>query len=176
MRKCLLILVLFLFFAVPVEAKIITGGVEVSVNQAREELFSNSAPNPDFNLLKSNLIDINHFENLSTLLKGITELKDRTLAKFSDGSYGIIYKDNPTKVFYYSLDGVLIYYDVKSSLEYPYKTYKYSLNGELVNTSLRISEGESFIFEKSGKLLAHWVGDYCYDEENNVIMTRKFYK
>lgn len=176
MRKCFLILVLILFFAVPVSAKIITGGVEVSVEQAREEIFSDSTPNLDFGLIKSNFFDNNRVENLTTLLKGVTELKDRTLAKFSDGSYGVIYKDDPTNVFYYSFDGVLIYYDKKSSLDFPYKTYKYTPLGKLVNTSLRVSEDESFIFEKSGKLLAHWVGRNCYDENNNVIMTREFLK
>lgn len=175
MRKCFLILVLFLFFATPIEAKIITGGVEVSVSQAREEIFSNSTPKPDVSEIGANLIDLNRFENISTLLKGQTDLKDRTLAKFSDGSYGVIYKDEPTKVFYYSLDGTMIYYDVKSSLNFPYKTFKYSPAGELVNISLRVSQWESFVFSKSGKLLAHWVGEYCYDENNNVIMTREFY-
>ncbi|MBO5385479.1 hypothetical protein J6A64_04110 [bacterium] len=176
MRKCFLILVLILFFAVPVSAKIITGGVEVSVEQAREEIFSNSTPNLDFGLIRAKFFDNNRLENTTTLLKGITELKDRTLAKFSDGSYGVIYKDNPTDVFYYSSDGVLIYYDKKTSLTFPYKTYKYTPLGKLVNTSLRVSDEESFIFEKSGKLLAHWVGENCYDENNNIIMTREFLK
>lgn len=160
----------------PVSAKIITGGVEVSVEQAREEIFSNSTPNLDFELIKAKFFDNNRTENIITLLKGVTELKDRTLAKFSDGSYGVIYKDNPTDVFYYSSDGVLIYYDKKSSLSFPYKTYKYTPLGKLVNTSLRVSEEESFIFENSGKLLAHWVGNNCYDENNNVIMTREIFK
>ena len=176
MRKCFLILVLFLFFAVPVSAKIITGGVEVSVNQAREELFSSSTPKPDFRVIKANIIDSNRVENISMLLKGNTDLKDRILAKFSDSTYGVIYKNNPTNVFYYSFDGILIYNEIKSSLEYPFKTYKYTPDGNLVNTSLRVSEDEAFIFYKSGKLLAHWVGDSCYDEENNVIMTREIFK
>ena len=81
MRKCFLILVLFLFFAVPVSAKIITGGVEVSVEQAREEIFSDSTPNLDFGLIKANFFDNNRAENITSLLKGITELKDRKLSK-----------------------------------------------------------------------------------------------
>ena len=176
MRKCFLILVLILFFAVPVSAKIITGGVEVSVNQAREELFSDSTPRPDFKMINKHFYDSNRVENVSMLLKGQTDLKDRILAKFSDGSYGVIYKNNLTSVFYYSFDGVLIYHEVKDSLEYPFKTYKYSTDGKLVNTSLRVSEDEAFVFLKSGKLLAHWVGAYCYDEDDNVIMTRRIYK
>jgi hypothetical protein len=65
---------------------------------------------------------------------------------------------------------------VKDSLEYPFKTYKYSTDGKLVNTSLRVSEDEAFVFLKSGKLLAHWIGAYCYDEDDNAIMTRRIYK
>lgn len=175
MRKCFLIFVLFLLLTVPTQAKIITGGVEVSVNQAREEIFSNSTPNPDFKSIHANLSDKNYLENYTELLKGNTALKDRTLAKFSDGSYGVIYLENPVEVFYYSPDGILTHNEIKSSLNYPYKTFKYNIYGELVNVSLRVSENETFIFSPRGKLYAHWVGSNCYNEENKIIMTRKIF-
>ena len=37
----------------------------------------------------------------------------------------------------------------------------------------RVSDKESFIFSPNGKLLAHWLGNNCYDEYNHIIMTRK---
>lgn len=110
------------------------------------------------------------------MLKGSTELSDRTLAYFSDGSYGVNYNDDKIHVWYYKNDGTLMYAEEKTALDYPYKTYKYTPNGDLVNMSLRTSEEETFIFNKSGKLIAHWIGKNCFDEQNNIIMTRKILK
>ena len=125
---------------------------------------------------QNEISDINNSENKSMLLKGITDLKDRTLAKFSDGSYGIIYKTEPNFVLYYSSDGILTHKEVKTSLIYPYKTYKYKVNGQPENMTYRVSEDETYIYSPNGKLLAHWVGNYCYDEVGNVIMTRQIEK
>lgn len=60
--------------------------------------------------------------------------------------------------------------------EYPYKTYKYTPDGRLVNMSLRVSKGETFIYTPDGNLLAHWVGANAFDENGNIIMTRKYYE
>lgn len=125
---------------------------------------------------QNEISDINNYENQSMLLKGITDLKDRTLAKFSDGSYGIIYKAEPNFVLYYSSGGILTHKEVKTSLEYPYKTYKYKINGQLENMTYRVSEGETYIYSPNGKLLAHWVGNYCYDKAGSLIMTRQIEK
>ncbi len=122
---------------------------------------------------QNEISDINNSENRSMLLKGVTDLKDRTLARFSDGSYGVIYKNNPLNVFYYSPDGNLTHKEIKSSLDYPYKTYKYKVSGQLENVTTRLSEDETFIYSPNGKLLAHWVGKYCYDEYGRVIMIRE---
>ena len=35
---------------------------------------------------------------------------------------------------------------------------------------------ETFIFSPFGELLGHWVGDNCYDENGNVVMTRQIMK
>lgn len=175
--KNFLVFVFSIFFSIlPVFSEVITGGVEYSVEDARIDVFSSSPLKPDLNYLQSNLVDINYAENISTLLMGKTELKDRILAKFSDGSYGVIYKNNPKSVLYYSHDGILTHNELKQSLAYPYKTYKYSSQGRLVNMTLRVSEDETFIFTPDEKLLAHWLGSVCYDENNNIIMRRQIIK
>lgn len=173
------IIALFLFifgFMLPTSAEVITGGVEFNTNSARAYLlYSEKQIVPD-ELLKSHLIDTNKDKNLSMLLSGQTELKDRTLAYFSDGSYGINYHNTPKYVWYYSPNGVLTHSEVKETLSYPYKTYKYSTDKTLINMSLRISETETYIFTPEGKLLAHWIGEECYDEEGKVIMRRRVVK
>ena len=174
--KKVIVVVFLILFGLPVSSKMITGEVQYSVNGAREEVMSVKVPAFDKEVIRARVYDYNRGENLGSLLKGVTELRDRTLAYFSDGSYGVVYKENPLEVYYYGADGILTHNEKKDSVEYPYKSYKYTTGGKLVNMSLRVSEDETFIFEPDGKLIAHWLGANCYDEDNNVIMSRKILK
>lgn len=172
MKKLIYILAI-IFTCIPVHGAMISGGVEYTATDARLELQNNRPSCADFILYGNNYIDTKRDENISVLLKGITKLKDRTLAQFSDNSYGIIYNNDPMHVWYYSNDGTLIYAEEKASLKYPYRTYKYTPDGELVNMTMRVSENETFIFDTLGKLLGHWVDNKCYDESGAVVMERK---
>ena len=175
MKKALLILIVILLNTCSF-AQTLTGGVNYSVKDARLEVQNTRPPAIDFLLVQDNFNDMNHKENYSKLLKGETTLKDRTLGLFSDGSYAINYRNSPKYVWYYDKNGELIYTEQKTSLQYPYKTYKYTTDGEIVNMTLRVSENETFIFSPLGKLLGHWVGQNCYDEKGNIVMTRKILK
>jgi hypothetical protein len=175
MKKIFTTILTLLLIELGATATILTGGVEVTSQQAKNEVLSTNII-PDIDITKRNLYDKNAKENYKALLNGNTELKDRVLGKFSDGSYAVIYNDNPTNVFYYSKDGTLTHHEIKSSTTYPYKTYKYTPQGKLVNMTYRVSQDETFTFSPSGKLLAHWLGENCYNEDNQVIMTRKIYK
>lgn len=170
MKKIILILAIS---CIPVNAAVITGGVEYSAEYVRENVNSAYLKPLDINLVKKNIYDKNLHENILSLLQGRTELKDRTLGIFSDGSYGVNYKSEPLYIWYYQNDGVLMNVELKTSLHYPYKTFKYTPDGKLENKTLRVSQKETFIFDKKNKLLGHWVGENCYDENNKVIMTRK---
>ncbi len=174
MKKLILILLLLLITN-PAFATVITGKVEYSVNDARQSVLS-QPQKPDLDLIRGNIFDRNYIENAVYLLKGYTDLKDRTLAYFSDGSYAINYKNDLRHVFYYNSDGILTHTEERLSLEYPYKAFKYKVSGELENMSYRVSEQETFIFDENAKLIAHWKGNNCYDEDNNIIMTRSIKK
>ncbi len=176
MKKIVLILTVSVLLSQIAFGAILTGGVEYSVDDARIELQNNRPAVTDFLLTQNNITDKNNKENLSYLLKGITELKDRTLGLFSDGSYAVNYKSDPLHVWYYDKDGTLINTEARTSSDFPYKSYKYTPDGELVNMSLRTSETETFIFSPFGRLIGHWVGQNCYDENGNVLMTRKILK
>ena len=175
MKKAILILIILCSITTG-NTQTLTGGVKYSVNDARIELQNTRPPAIDFLKVQDNFNDINNKENYSLLLKGQTNLKDRTIGLFSDGSYAVNYKNDPKHVWYYDQNGTLINTEEKTSLEYPYKTYKYSPDGELVNMTLRVSENETFIFSPFGKLIGHWVGTNCYDENGIIIMTRKILK
>ena len=75
--KRFILIILFLFFCIPINAQIITGEVEYNT-EAIEKL--------SYDDLRNRFFDSNNIENLNYLFNGITELKDRKLAKFSDGT------------------------------------------------------------------------------------------
>ena len=175
MKRFILLLFIFIL-STAVQAKIITGEVEYNEEIAREETFSKPIEKISFDKLYNRFFDSNNTENLNNLYKGITELKDRKLAKFSDGTYGIQYYDDPMYSWYYSQNGKLINFTQKDSMGYPCRITKFKPDGNVANTGIRVSERESFIYSPNGKLIAHWLGNNCYDEYNNVIMTRKIIK
>ena len=162
--KRFILIFLFLVLCFPVKAQIITGEVEYNT-EAAEKL--------SYEYLRNRLLDSNNSENLNYLFQGITELKDRKLAKFSDGSYAVLYYDNPFYSFYYSQNGKLISYTYKTSQNYPCNFKKFKPDGSIINTGYRVSEQESFIYSPEGRLLAHWLGNKCFDGNNNLIMTRQ---
>lgn len=153
--------------------EILYGGTEYNVNSARENISQGIVDKINPETFKSSLYDLNNQENLQNILNGNLFLKDRTLAFFSDSSYGVRYLNDPYNVYYYGADGFLIYIDKNSGLDYPYKSYKYSPTGELVNMGLRVSKGETYIYSPTKKLIAHWIDNNAYDENNNIIMKRK---
>lgn len=173
MKKYLLI-VLILIFGITVHAEVLQGGVTYDVNSARNELLDGINYTIDSKYINGFIYDGEHSQNVDYILQGLTELKDRTLAYFSDGTYAVYKHNDPYHVYYYSGNGALNYVEEKDGLNYPYKTYKYDTSKKLVNMSMRVSKAETFIYSKDGKLLAHWLKDKAYDESGNVIMKRKY--
>ena len=150
------------------------GSAEYNVSSAREQVADGIAYKINKKIFHSKLYDYDNKSNLQNIIKGNLELKDRTLAFFSDSTYGVLYKDEPYSVYYYDADGFLIYIDQKSSLNYPYNFYKYDTTGNLINMGVRVSKEETYIYSPDEKLIAHWVGNNAYDENNNVIMKRRY--
>jgi hypothetical protein len=155
-----------LVLCIPVNAQIITGEVEYNTEYRKIDKLT-------YDELRTKFYDSNNIENLNYLFQGITELKDRKLVRFSDGTYSIQYYDDPLFAWYYSSNGKLISYTRKENTCYPCKFIKFKPDGSIINTGLRISKQESFIYSSEGKLLAHWLGGKCYDQNNNLVMTRK---
>lgn len=173
MKKIILILIIIMLHF-PTFAEVLQGGVSYDVNSAREELLRFSDKKIDKTLVQSFYRDYYYNENQTYKLSANKNPANRVLAFFSDTTYGVMYNAIPLYVWYYSKNGTLIYMEKKDSTEYPYKTYKYTPSGLLMNMSLRVSKEEAFVFTPAGKLIAHWIGPNAYDEENNVIMTREY--
>ena len=83
LKKLILFLVLFLIL--PVNAQtVLTGEVTYDVDSARKELLQNPIKKLSPQLVAKYLTDSENRENLDYALQGNVELKDRTLAFFSD--------------------------------------------------------------------------------------------
>ncbi len=176
MKNLLTLLILLTTFNYALAEITIQGGTEFNVYSAHNEVKKTAEYKINPKKFLPHLIDKNKKENLVALLKGQVELKDRTLAKFSNGAYGIIYKDDPLHAYYYSKNGILEYTDIKTHTQYPYKSYQYDINGNLVNMGLRVSKYETFLYNTKNELIAHWIGENGYNADGKIIMTRKFFE
>lgn len=174
MKKFLSLICLLFTVNVAFADLILQGGAEYNVKSARQEVQASVQYKLNPRQFAQNFVDLNRDENFTALLNGQVELKDRTLALFSIGTYGVVYKDDPLHAYYYSNNGVLEFVDVRTSKNYPYKSYQYDMDGNLVNMGLRLSKGEAYIYNAQGKLVAHWIGANGYNERGKVVMTRKF--
>lgn len=164
--------VLIFFISLSCEAKIITGEVEYNAEKAQEAVFECPLQPISFDVIRNKFIDANLEENLNAISLGVQELSDRRVVDFSDGSYGVSYYEDPLYSWYYK-GGRLINFTQKSSESYPCKITKYKSDGTVSNAGYKVSENESFIFSTDGRLMAHWKGKFCYDENDNIIMVRK---
>ncbi len=175
MKKGFFLVLILIFFAqVSFADMVLYGEAEYNVETALAEVQKNQQNKINPLILRPHLLDVNRYENLTALLSGKVALKDRELALFSVGTYGVVYKNNPYHAYYYSNSGVLEYVDVRSGKNYPYKSYQYDVVGNLVNMGLRLSKREAYIYSPDGRLLAHWVGANGYDEKGQIVMTRQF--
>lgn len=166
MKRFILLLFTLILINSAAYAQIITG--EVEYNAERSGITKYSIED-----LRNYFYDADNTINLNYLYQGVTELKDRKLAKFSDGSYAVQYYDNPLTAWYYSSNGKLTAYTKKDSEDYPCKFTKFKPDGNVINYGIRLSAQESRIYSPEGRLLAHWVRNKCFDKNDNLIMTRK---
>ena len=171
-RIITLLIISILMIVLPVEAKTLKGEVRYTVKQAREEAFSNVEYTLPESIIKSNLIDPNYKENKKAIKIGATELSDRFITIFSDGEYGVIYKNNFYFEYYYSSKGKLISIGKRNRLIYPVITYIYNQYNELTTVSLIVNETNTYNFRPDGKLDSHWVNNNCYDINGNLVLTR----
>jgi hypothetical protein len=162
-----------------------------SVDLARQEAFEDLQIKQDLSLF--NPVDPFWLKNKKALLMNAQTSANRRLIKYSDNCYSVrIYDDkNFDKVFYYSPTGELEEVDfdifekqINSVAEFikaeetlhcfPCKKYKYTYpEGKLIEIIIEVSTYNQYGFRPDGTLKYHWSGNTCFDEEGNVVMTRK---
>ena len=169
-KNFLFLLFISLFFST---GYTLNGGISYTVNQAREVSFKNVPYSIDINKYQKYLIDKNYVKNKEALNKNKTQYKNRYLSLFSSGFYAVTYKNNTNVSYYYDSNSNLQLIDFIIGNDYPSKRVGYNSKGILNSVTLDVSANEQFVFNKNKKLIAHWIGKNCYNEQGELIMTRE---
>ena len=175
MKKLLLFFILNMLFILPVSSITLTGSAEYNIDSAKTEAFHGVRYSLDRNSLSNYLKDPNYIQNYTYVLRGKTKIQDRTLAAFSDGTYGVRYSNDLYHNYYYDTKGSLFKVDVlnKPFNEYPHRSVAYNKYGAFKNATFVVSDREQYLYDKNKNMIGHWVENACYDENGNVLMLRK---
>ena len=146
------------------------GGVTYTVESARKEAFEGVKYKIPVSSFKEHLRDRNFAENKAALAAGGKDLGDRFVVRFSDRGYGVVYKKDRYKEYYYDKDGNLEEFGIRTNLSLPAKAYRYTSKGEFEGVGFYVSKQEAYIYDKTGKCTAMWQGNRCYDEKGDLIL------
>lgn len=173
MIKTKLILLIFIFLLVNNLAisKTLQGGIEYTVETARIEAFEGIEPKIDVSKHQEYLIDKNFEKHMKDISKVKHTYWNRSLTVFSTGSY-CVYIFMSSISYFYDENGSLTHIAYYLGDNYPKKSIKYDINGNLVSVELYVKGDESYIFNLNKKLIGYWIGDNCYNEKGELIKTR----
>lgn len=182
MKKNIIFILLLLILGLQTNASdtLLTGSVVYTLETAKREAFTDLDLKIDKNILKEYLIDKNNKANQEALSKGI-QIDGRQIMSFQTTrgfvkGYTVIYDKEPQYVYYYTTSGYLAGFDVDNNIgNFPYKVGKYHpITGNLISVAFYVSESEQYVYNKKGKLKAHWIDETAYNEKGKVIAKRKF--
>jgi hypothetical protein len=141
-----------------------------SVDMARDEAFKDAKPVVDLTGYPSS--DPHYKQHLVARLLKKEKVGNRIITFFDMGFYSVS-EMGSDRGFYYTPKGDLYAVDFDTSEDFPIKSYKHQYpSGRLMNISITVGPGEDFVFKPNGDLVAHWIGDNCYDAQGRVTMSR----
>ena len=160
----------------PVNALTLKGGVEYTVESAREEAFRNIEYQISMEPHKKYLKDPGFTPGEGGKKPKISK-KGRYVNHFSDGSYGVRYYTNWEYLYIYSNNGELEGIEVRRETgKFPFLSKVYKLNGQLFSVALWVSKNELFSYDLNGELISHWIKDNGYDKTGKLVIKRSYYK
>ena len=91
--------------------------------------------------------------------------------------YGIQYKDDLLKNYYYDALGHLQYVDYIYGPypDYPYYSRQYRINGKLVGAIYFVAKDCQYVFTPKGEFKGLWLKKNFYDKDAKIIMKRTNY-
>ena len=164
----------FIFFVIQYAcAEPLKAGISYTVDEAQIIAFSNTPITIDINKYSKYFLDLNYDKNMKAIKKNKQEFKDRFIGHFSNGQYGITYKNDLSTSYYYNSKGDLSFIEIDTNKIYPRKSIVYDKTGQLDSVTLSVTPDEQFVFDLNKKLIAHWIKNNCYDKQGYLIMTRQ---
>ncbi len=172
--KKILLLFIVLIFNCSFAQDIVKAGIKYNEASAKVEAFKDIQRKIEKHFYKSYLRDKNYKENIELIEKKIYVVEGkRTICPFylrkTFLSYAIVYMDEPSMVFYYNVFGSLVKFDIIEKSTYPRRTFGYSRFGNLISVAFEVDNNEQFIYDKDGKLIAHWSGSEMIDEKTKFF-------
>ena len=153
------------------QALVIEGGVQYTVESARDEAFSK---------VQYTIPMIDHFEYLVD--PGFSIGKDgkpkirkfgRKVTFFSDGGYAV--ECFKTKyVYYYNKEGFLVGVTYELGYGFPRLVSKYDKNGILIRVVYKVAYNEHYVYDANKNYRGHWVGNNYYNKYGRLEGTRNF--
>ena len=171
--KKIIYAILMIVLSMPLCGYTIKGGVTYTVETARKEAFADVEYTLPKSIIEANKVDPNYQENMEAKTKGKDEFRDRYLTFFDDGGYGVEYKNNKYYEFYYDSNGELERIGKIVKFKFPFKTCIYNTQGMLVFIAYTVSYRDTYTFRVNGELDSHWIGDWCYDKNGNIVGKRR---
>ncbi len=172
MKKFSYLLILVLLFH-PALAHTLKAGVVYTVQTVRCLAFEGVKKTIDISKYATYLKDSDFEDNKRAVIRKKFNFRDKKIQVFSDGSYSVLLKKDPNPYFIYNSDGKLevIVFCVKTG-SYPKKSLSYDVKGNFRSVAYEINKQEQYVFDTNKKLIAHWIGHNCYNENGILIMTR----
>ena len=152
-------------------SKVLKGGVHYTVESARDEAFSKVQykismeehkkylKDPGFSLDRHGKPKIKKFGRFVTFFSG------------DEDGYGVTYLFSDYN-YYYNFNGELIEIEVATTLDFPYLTQKYDINGNLVNVFYNVGYEESYSYDANKRYRGHWIGSKFYAPDGKVTIYR----
>ncbi|MDR1168185.1 MAG: hypothetical protein LBK53_04755 [Heliobacteriaceae bacterium] len=188
MKKVIIILCLFIT-GLAVYSADLAGGVvfdwadikqierDTRIEQFRKILFEQ-----DFTVERPSVKkDSRYKEHVMLVSDGITETDDVNLCAFYKGkflyAYAVQYKNDPKKVYYYSLLGKLYYFDIMSGNypNFPYTSRQYRANEKPVSVIYFVSHDMQYMYAPDGKFTGFWYKDKMFNSKGGQVLTRTNY-
>ena len=170
MRKLVIICLFVLNFLISSSfAQTLTGGVSYTVDEIRKIAFQDVSSKIDINEYKKYFVFEKNTEKKLGLLNIFAPYRITT--RFSNGSYAVRYKKDSERAYYYDSSGHLKKIDFMTKDKT--KQVSYDNKGNLDSVVLALPGNEQYMFDNKGKLSAHWIGNNCYNEKGELVMTRK---
>ena len=120
----------------------------------------------------------NYLKDYEDISNGKKEDSEKNYCGFYVGkllvAYGIQFKNNLENIYYYDAMGNLRWVDIFSSAypKFPYWSYQYYRNGEMIAAYYYISEYDQYVFDPDKKFRGRWYKDKLYNRKAKVVMTR----